>query len=61
MQIKRAAVIGGGAMGGSIAHLLSSIGIECFIKDIEQQFIDKAIYLSRGIYEKLVKKGKIDQ
>jgi len=61
MQIKRAAVIGGGAMGGSIANLLSSIGIECFIKDIEQQFIDKAIDLSRGIYDKLVKKGKIDQ
>ncbi|HOE73583.1 MAG TPA: 3-hydroxyacyl-CoA dehydrogenase NAD-binding domain-containing protein, partial [Deltaproteobacteria bacterium] len=61
MQIKKAAVIGGGAMGGSIAHLLSSVGIECFIKDIEQKFIDKALQHSQGIYDKLVKKGKLDQ
>ncbi|HNR52430.1 MAG TPA: 3-hydroxyacyl-CoA dehydrogenase NAD-binding domain-containing protein, partial [Deltaproteobacteria bacterium] len=61
MQIKKAAVIGGGAMGGSIAHLLSSVGIECFIKDIEQKFIDKALQHSQDIYDKLVKKGKLDQ
>ncbi len=61
MKIKRAAVIGGGAMGGSIAHLLTSVGIECFVKDIEKKFIDKAIELSGGIYDKLVKKGKIDR
>jgi 3-hydroxyacyl-CoA dehydrogenase len=61
MQIKRAAVIGGGAMGGSIAHLLTAIGIECFVKDIDQKFVDKAIDLSKGIYDKLVKKGKMDQ
>ncbi|HHO76374.1 MAG TPA: hypothetical protein ENN05_08080 [Deltaproteobacteria bacterium] len=61
MQIKKAAVIGGGAMGGSIAHLLTSVGIECFVKDIEKVFVDKAIDLSRSIYDKLVKKGKIDQ
>ncbi|MGC9324708.1 MAG: enoyl-CoA hydratase-related protein [Desulfomonilia bacterium] len=61
MQIKKAAVIGGGAMGGGIAHLLSSVGIECFIKDIEQKFVDKALEISQGIYDKQVKKGKIDQ
>ncbi len=61
MQIKKAAVIGGGAMGGSIAHLLTSVGIECFVKDIEKEFVDKAIDLSRSIYDKLVKKGKMDQ
>jgi len=60
MQIKKAAVIGGGAMGGSIAHLLSSAGIQCFIKDIEQKFIDKALEQSRSIYDKQVKKGKLD-
>ena len=61
MQIKKAAVIGGGAMGGSIAHLLTSVGIECFVKDIEKRFVDKAIDHSRSIYDKLVKKGKIEQ
>ena len=47
-------------MGGSIAHLLSSAGIQCFIKDIEQKFIDKALEQSRSIYDKQVKKGKLD-
>ncbi|MFY9398528.1 MAG: enoyl-CoA hydratase-related protein [Desulfomonilia bacterium] len=60
MQIKKAAVIGGGIMGGSIAHLLVSAGIECFVKDIEQKFVDKALDQSREIFDKQVKKGKLD-
>jgi enoyl-CoA hydratase / 3-hydroxyacyl-CoA dehydrogenase len=60
-QIKKAAIIGGGVMGGGIAHLLSSVGIEVFIKDIDQKFVDHAVRHSREIYEKLVKKGKMDQ
>jgi enoyl-CoA hydratase/3-hydroxyacyl-CoA dehydrogenase len=60
MQIRKAAVIGGGAMGGGIAHVLSSAGIECFIKDIDQKFVDKALKTSRDIYDRLVAKGKID-
>jgi enoyl-CoA hydratase/3-hydroxyacyl-CoA dehydrogenase len=59
MQIIKAAVIGGGAMGGSIAHLLTSVGIECFVKDIDQKFVDKAVDLSKGVYDKLVAKGKL--
>lgn len=59
-QINKAAIIGGGVMGGGIAHLLSSVGIEVFIKDIDQKFVDHAIRHSREIYEKLVKKGKMD-
>ena len=60
MQIKKAAVIGGGAMGGGIAHVLSSVGIECFIKDVEQKFVDKALATSKTVYDKLVAKGKLD-
>jgi enoyl-CoA hydratase / 3-hydroxyacyl-CoA dehydrogenase len=59
MLIKKAAVIGGGAMGGSIAHLLTSVGIECFVKDIDQKFVDKAVSISKGVYDKLVSKGKL--
>lgn len=61
MQIRKAAVIGGGAMGGGIAHVLSSVGIECFIKDVEQKFVDKALLTSKSVYDKLVAKGKMDQ
>ena len=61
MAIKKAAVIGGGAMGGSIAHVLTLVGIECFVKDIDIKFVEKAITLSKGVYDKLVKKGKLKQ
>ncbi len=60
MSIRKAAVIGGGAMGGGIAHLLSNAGIECFVKDIDLQFVDKALDLSAKIYSKLVDRGKLD-
>ncbi len=59
MEIKRAAVIGGGTMGGSIAHVLTAAGIECFVKDIEQRFIVKALEHSKGIYTNLVEKGRL--
>jgi len=59
MHITKAAVIGGGAMGGSIAHLLTSVGIECFVKDIDQKFVDKAVDLSKSVYDKLVAKVKL--
>jgi enoyl-CoA hydratase / 3-hydroxyacyl-CoA dehydrogenase len=61
MEVRKAAVIGGGVMGGSIAHLLSSVGIEVFIKDIDQKFVDFAVNHSRDLFEKLVKKGKLEQ
>ncbi|HXK48037.1 MAG TPA: enoyl-CoA hydratase-related protein [Deltaproteobacteria bacterium] len=60
MQIRKAAVIGGGAMGGGIAHVLSSVGIECFIKDIDKKFVDKALSTSKAVYDKLVARGKLD-
>ncbi len=60
-MVKKAAVIGGGAMGGGIAHLLAAAGIECFIKDVDSLFVDKAIAHSRAIFEKMVKKGKLEQ
>lgn len=61
MTVKKAAVIGGGTMGGSIAHLLSSVGIVCFIKDIDKKLIDKAVAHSKGIYDKLIAKGKLSK
>ncbi|HNY66115.1 MAG TPA: enoyl-CoA hydratase-related protein [Deltaproteobacteria bacterium] len=61
MEVKKAAVIGGGTMGGSIAHLLSSVGIEVFIKDIDRKFIDFAINHSRDLFMKQVKKGKLEE
>ncbi len=61
MEIKKVGVIGGGAMGGGIAYLLSSVGIVTIVKDIEQRFVDKAIENCKKIYDGGIKKGKITQ
>ena len=61
MEIKKAGVIGGGAMGGGIAYVLSSVGIETIVKDIDQKFVDKAVDGCQKIYEGRVKKGKMTQ
>ncbi|MBN1572951.1 MAG: enoyl-CoA hydratase/isomerase family protein [Deltaproteobacteria bacterium] len=61
MEIKKVGVIGGGAMGGGIAYVLSSVGIETLVKDIEQKFVDKAIEGCKKIYDGRVKKGKMAQ
>lgn len=59
MEIKKVGVIGGGAMGGGIAYVLSSVGIKTLIKDIDQKFIDSAIENCKKIYDGRVKKGKM--
>ena len=61
MEIKKVGVIGGGAMGGGIAYLLSSVGIVTVVKDIEQKFVDKALENCKRIYDGGIKKGKITQ
>lgn len=61
MEIKKVGVIGGGAMGGGIAYLLSSVGIVTIVKDIEQKFVDKALENCKRIYDGGIKKGKTTQ
>jgi enoyl-CoA hydratase/3-hydroxyacyl-CoA dehydrogenase len=59
MEIKKVGVIGGGAMGGGIAYVLSSVGLKVVVKDIEQKFVDKALENCKKIYDGRVKKGKM--
>ncbi len=59
MYIYKAAVVGGGAMGGSIGQVITYSGLPVIIKDIEQQYVDKALGKVRSIYEKRVEKGKM--
>ena len=59
MYIYKAAVIGGGAMGGSIAQVITYSGLPVVIKDIDQEFVDKALDKVRSIYQSRVDKGKM--
>ena len=65
MFVFKAAVVGGGTMGGEIAQVISSAGIPVVLKDIDQKFVDqgldKAREVTQGQLGRLVKKEKLTQ
>jgi enoyl-CoA hydratase/3-hydroxyacyl-CoA dehydrogenase len=65
MFVTKAAVLGGGTMGGEIAQTIAAADIPVVVKDIKQEFVDHALDKSRevtkGQLDKLVSKEKITQ
>jgi 3-hydroxyacyl-CoA dehydrogenase len=59
MYIFKAAVIGAGAMGGSIAQVISYSGLPVILKDIDQAALDLGMAKARGIYTDRARKGKM--
>ena len=43
MFVFKAAVLGGGTMGGEIAQMIAAADIPVVVKDVEQKFVDAAI------------------
>ncbi len=58
-QMQRAAVIGAGAMGHGIAHVLASVGIETRLYDVAEAAVEKGLGSVRANLEKGVEKGKV--
>ena len=56
-DIKKAAIIGAGTMGGGIAMNYANAGIPVIIKETTQEALDKGIAIIRKNYEN-VKKGR---
>jgi len=65
MFVSKAAVVGGGTMGGEIAQAIATADIPVVVKDIDQKFVDAALEKARSITEgklgRLVKKEKLTQ
>ncbi len=65
MYVFKAAVVGAGTMGGEIAQVIASAGVDVVLKDVEQKFVDqgleKAKQVTEGQLGGLVKKEKITQ
>ncbi len=65
MFVSKAAVVGGGTMGGEIAQAIAAADIPVVVKDIDQKFIDAALEKARAVTEgqlaRLVKKEKLTQ
>jgi enoyl-CoA hydratase / 3-hydroxyacyl-CoA dehydrogenase len=65
MFVSKAAVVGGGTMGGEIAQAIAAADIPVVVKDIDQKFVDAAAEKARAVTEgqlaRLVKKEKLTQ
>lgn len=55
-QVKSAAVIGAGAMGGGIAQVLSQAGIRVFLKDINEDFVSRGLANIKKMFDSRVAK-----
>ena len=58
-DIKQAAVIGAGTMGGGIAMNFANAGIPVVLLELKQEALDKGLALIRRNYENSAKKGKL--
>jgi enoyl-CoA hydratase/3-hydroxyacyl-CoA dehydrogenase len=65
MFVSKAAVVGGGTMGGEIAQAIAAAEIPVVVKDIEAKFVEAAVEKARAVTEgqlaRLVKKEKLTQ
>lgn len=59
MAIKNITVLGSGIMGHGIAQVSAMSGYNVILRDVEQQFLDKALEKIKWSLEKLVSKEKI--
>ena len=60
-DIRRAAVIGAGTMGGGIAMNYANAGIPVIVRETSQEALDRGIATIRKNYENSVKKGRFSQ
>jgi 3-hydroxyacyl-CoA dehydrogenase len=58
-EIKRAAVVGAGTMGGGIAMNYANAGIPVLLKEVDQAALDRGLATIRKNYEVTMSKGKI--
>jgi 3-hydroxyacyl-CoA dehydrogenase len=61
IEIRQAAVIGAGTMGGGIAMNYANAGIPVIVKETKQDALDRGVGIIRSNYAKTVAKGKLSQ
>lgn len=60
-EIKKVAVLGAGIMGHGIAELAALAGYETYLRDINQEFVDKGMGMIKKSLEKFAQKKRISQ
>lgn len=61
LEIRKAAVVGAGTMGGGIAMNYANAGIPVLLKEATQEFLDRGLATIRKNYANSVKKGRFSQ
>ena len=61
LEIRKAAVVGAGTMGGGIAMNYANAGIPVLLKETSQEFLDRGLGTIRKNYANSVKKGRFSQ
>jgi 3-hydroxyacyl-CoA dehydrogenase len=61
IEIKKAAVVGAGTMGGGIAMAYANAGIPVLLKEVSEELLDKGLGTIRKNYANSVKKGRFSQ
>ena len=61
LEIRKAAVVGAGTMGGGIAMNYANAGIPVLLKEASQEFLDRGLATIRKNYANSVKKGRFSQ
>jgi 3-hydroxyacyl-CoA dehydrogenase len=61
LPIRRAAVVGGGTMGGGITMAYANAGIPVLLKEVDQPALDRALATIRRNYAGSVQKGRLSQ
>ena len=59
MKVKNITVLGSGIMGHGIAQISAMSGYRVVLRDIEKQFLDKAMEKVKWSLQKLSEKNKI--
>ena len=60
-EIKKAAVVGAGTMGGGIAMVYANAGIPVILKEASQDLLDRGLEIIRKNYNNTMKKGRLTQ
>lgn len=58
-SIRTVAVLGGGTMGNGIAHVFARCGYSVILRDIEKNFLDRALQAISTNLDREIKRGKI--
>ncbi len=59
LKIAKVGVVGGGAMGNGIAHVVANAGLPVVIKEINQELADKGVKAARDVFDRRAAKGQL--